>query len=473
MFGECISYRARFQPDTPALETPQGPITYRRFDADINRVAHTLAGLPLGPRSRVLISDSRPYIHWLMIFALERLGHVSVSDDHAGMTIQVVPPDAIFSEGPAYAGRAPVVVQTTPEWLGPVLGLPEVAPPVTVRQDDDPFRITLSSGTTGRPRALLWTRRIFDEGMGRMLIAHLPTRMRMLSVMGLNIAAGFSYAAVAWMTGGTVIYAGAMRQVDVLRQFAPTFLVMSPAQLQQLLADLPPDAQPNAQLQVMLGGSPPPRRLLAEARRRLTPDLLSGYGATEVALVAMATAATLEQHPHAAGYVVPWAEAEIVDEADRPLPPGETGIVRSRAPSMSTGYLDGTAEINAPFRDGWFYPGDMGSLKRDGLLIIAGRADDVINTGGVKVAAFVVEERLREDDRVVEAAAFALPDPNGVPQLAAAVVTTLDPAALAAGYRERYGQPIRLFAIERIPRNQMGKIQRAELIARFNPVPQD
>jgi acyl-coenzyme A synthetase/AMP-(fatty) acid ligase len=463
MFGECISYRAKYQPDTPALETPKGPISYRRFEADINRMAAALAGLGLQPRSRVLISDSRPYIHWLLIFALERLGHVSMSDDAAGVTISVVPPDAILSETDKYRGRAATVVETTVGWLGRVLGMAEVAAPAIARADDDPIRIALSSGTTGRPRPLLYNRGQFDRGLGRMMFAHLPPRMRMLSPMGLNINAGWSYAVGAWITGGTAIYAGAMPLAEAIRVLHPTFMVMSPAQLQQLLTALPANAPPIPELQVLLGGSPPPRRLLSEARARLTGDLLSGYGAAEVALVAMASAETLERHPYAAGFVLPWAAVEIVDDAGQPLPPGELGIVRVRSVDMARHYFESTDATSAAFRDGWFYPGDMGSLQPDGLLVIAGRVDDVINAGGVKVAAFVVEERLRDDERVTDAAAFALPT-AGVPLLAAVVVTAADPAEVARAYEQKHRQPIAAFKVDAIPRNQMGKIMRGELI---------
>lgn len=463
MFGECIAFRARLQPDTAAIETPRGTISYRRFDADINRVAQAIAALSLKPQSRVLVSDSRPYIHWLVLFALERLGHISMSDDYLGATIDVVPTDAIFAETGKYDGRAPVVVQTTPEWLGPVLASAEAPPPGTVRRPDDPVRISLSSGTTGQPRAMLYTRHQFDYGLGRMMFAHVPSRMRMLSAMGLNINAGYSYAIVAWITGGTVIYAGSARHADLLKAFGPTFMVMSPAQLQQLLADLPADAKPIANLQILLGGSPPPRTLLADAQRRLTGDLLSGYGSTEVALLAIASADVLMRHPQAAGYILPFAEVEIVDESDRPLPVGEIGFVRARADLMVHEYFGGTTETNTPFRNGWFYPGDLGAIEADGLLIIAGRTDDVINTGGVKTAAFVVEERLRENPLIQDVAAFGLPNANGLTELAAAVVGDADPAEIKRSYEERHRQAIRVFKVDTIPRGAMGKILRTTL----------
>ena len=71
------------------------------------------------------------------------------------------------------------------------------------------------------------------------------------------------------------------------------------------------------------------------------------------------------------------------------------------------GYRDG--EPTPAFRDGWFYPGDLGSLAPDGLLRIAGRADEVINLGGEKISPETLEEQVRLIHGVADVAAFALP----------------------------------------------------------------
>jgi long-chain acyl-CoA synthetase len=106
----------------------------------------------------------------------------------------------------------------------------------------------------------------------------------------------------------------------------------------------------------------------------------------------------------------------------------------------------------------------MGSIKEDGLFVLEGRSDDVLNIGGVKISAWTVEEKLMEEPGVSEAAACAL-EFGGVPHLAAAVVGDADPTALGRTFEAKVKLPIHIIAVDAIPRNQMGKIQRSELVS--------
>lgn len=465
MFGEVITYRARYQPDAAALETPQGPISYARFDADINRLVQAIAALGLSPRSTVLISDSRPYIHWLIVFALERLGHVSVSDDAAGLTIGVVAVDAVFSEGPAYAGRARLVVQTTAQWLGQILSQPPAQPIETPRNPDDPVRIVTSSGTTGRPKAILLTRQALDNRIVHVTAVQMPTGARLLSTMGMNAGGGFSLPLSAWLGGGTVLFGGALNMGQAIAQLRPTFIFMAPIQLQYALMQLPPDTPRMPEMWIGLGGSAAPRRLCAEAARRLSDKLVFGYGSTEAGLTAIGPAQLVNNVPGAAGYRVPWAQMQIVDDNHLPLPNGSIGQVRVRSDEMIPDYMDADANDGAgAYHDGWFYPGDMGSITDDGLFVLEGRRDDVLNIGGAKISAWTVEEKLLENADVREAAACCL-EVDGQLQLTAAIVGEADPEELRKSFAEIRKLPIQIVRIDAIPRNQMGKIQRQELVA--------
>jgi acyl-coenzyme A synthetase/AMP-(fatty) acid ligase len=162
----------------------------------------------------------------------------------------------------------------------------------------------------------------------------------------------------------------------------------------------------------------------------LSDRLVFGYGSTETGLTAIGPANLVDGVPGAAGYKVPWADMQIVGEDHQPLPVGAIGRVRVRSDEMVTGYMDGDAISGAgSFHDGWFYPGDMGPIKADGLFVLEGRSDDVLNVGGVKISAWTVEEKLMDEAGVREAAACTL-EIGGVPHLVAAVVGDADLAAL-------------------------------------------
>ena len=177
--------------------------------------------------------------------------------------------------------------------------------------------------------------------------------------------------------------------------------------------------------QPKFGGGTLPETLRKRAQARITPNLYMVYGATETWLLALADPRTLEAYPGTAGKVLPWIEAQAVDEADRPLPAGESGVLRFRGKGVASGY-HGVPEdptgMHKAFRNGWCYVGDVGRVTAEGLLYVEGRVDDVINVGGPKINSSVVEGVLLSHPDVKEVAAFGVRSPEGRDWLVAAVV---------------------------------------------------
>jgi acyl-coenzyme A synthetase/AMP-(fatty) acid ligase len=209
--------------------------------------------------------------------------------------------------------------------------------------------------------------------------------------------------------------------------------------------------------------------LLARLRQRIFPDMRGIYGSTEAGLVSVASTRMLEQFPGCAGLVVPGARVELVDESDQPVAPGEDGIVRVRSPGMCDHYLgdpEGTAQA---FREGWFYPGDRARFTADGVLLITGRATELVNLGGSKMNPVLIDDFLNAQAGIVDAAAFGVELAPGQHQIWAAVVVDreIDTARLIEASRERFGAkgPARLVSVATIARNAMGKIQRDEVRA--------
>jgi acyl-CoA synthetase (AMP-forming)/AMP-acid ligase II len=210
-----------------------------------------------------------------------------------------------------------------------------------------------------------------------------------------------------------------------------------------------------------------PAALAREVRLKLTPNLRLGYGATEADRVATADAAVCLDDPSAVGYPIPWVEVEIVDTADRPLPVGREGILRLRSPQTITGYFRDEAATRRNFRDGWFYPGDIAEIDARGLLRVTGRIEETILRDGVATSPQPIEEAIRAVPGVRDVAVFPLADAGGASELGVALVVA--PEADAAGVRAAVAQrlaghgPARLFTIDRLPRNQNGKVNRREL----------
>jgi acyl-coenzyme A synthetase/AMP-(fatty) acid ligase len=167
-------------------------------------------------------------------------------------------------------------------------------------------------------------------------------------------------------------------------------------------------------------------------------------------------------------------EIQIVDPQGKALPADTEGEIRLRTPFTVAGYVgdaDATAEA---FRDGWFHPGDVGSLSEDGRLTVIGRIKDQINIGGVKFNASLVDEAAASAPGVIEAAAFVVEGRTGMAELCVLAVARpgVDLTRTAAAIREatkakgrRATVPQRIYFASALPQNSMSKVMRSEAAA--------
>ena len=137
-----------------------------------------------------------------------------------------------------------------------------------------------------------------------------------------------------------------------------------------------------------------------------------------------------------------------------------------------SGYFRDEIRTRRYFRDGWFYPGDLGGFDEEGLLYIEGRADDQLNIGGLKVNPEEIEAIISAHSNVAEVGAFVLAGVEGNEVLAAAVVLRANsqPGEIEAHVRTQLGPlaPARYFVVTSLPRTLTGKLRRAELSAQFS-----
>ena len=211
------------------------------------------------------------------------------------------------------------------------------------------------------------------------------------------------------------------------------------------------------------------QKTVFDARQRLTPDVHIIYGSTEAGRATVGPARDVETHPGAVGYVVPGATVEVVDAHGVAVPDGEVGEIRIRGDRNAGRYLDDAQASANSFRDGWFYPGDLGRRLPGGLFVIEGRVDERLNIAGFKMMPAVLENALLEHPQVHEAAAFAVPGPEGLDQCWIAVVVEGEVSRESLLERLRAARlakiPIRFAWAEEIPRTEAGKIDRKALRA--------
>jgi malonyl-CoA/methylmalonyl-CoA synthetase len=236
------------------------------------------------------------------------------------------------------------------------------------------------------------------------------------------------------------------------------------------------DREAVAGMRLFISGSAP---LLAETHRafeaRTGHRILERYGMTEI-LMHCSNPLRGERRPGSVGPPLPGCEVRILDDQDRDLPIGATGQVAVRGPNVFAGYWNLPERTRAEHTaDGWFRTGDLGFLSPDGYLTLVGRAKDVVITGGLNVYPIEVETVLDAVPGVLESAVIGLPDPDLGESVTAVVVRAPGPArpdeaALIAAAKTAlagFKVPRRVVFVDELPRNAMGKVQKAALRAQL------
>lgn len=453
-------------------------ITYAHFERDIQRCARWL-DLHGGADVRlVAVCIRHPYWHWVANLALMRRAVASVSL-MPGQLKTPLPVDLCLADGPLDAAwpvlqfdnaaldAAGSPVQASAPDTG--RGASGAAAESTLLQwslHPQAQRWVLTSGTTGRPKVVAITAADLQVRTHAALqsFSTITADTRMLSLLDVDTLGGLVLPLLAWLRGGTVLMglpSPSGRGQAQVPYFTSNFLMASPAHVNALLQQTAQVWPGREQRQVHVAGARLHPRVRDEALRKMGCQVFSHYGSTEAGLVASCNALRMDQTPGLAGKVHAGVQVQVVDALGAPLPHGQQGVVRLQRPGMAQGYQ---GEAHSPqFRDGWFYPGDLGTLSTDGWLTVTGREDDLINLGGLKLSAVDLETQWLHHPGVRDIAMVAL----GLgPQQRLVVAAVLDDGCNHTALGEHIASTLphgaRFVIVRRaaLPRNAMGKLER-------------
>jgi acyl-coenzyme A synthetase/AMP-(fatty) acid ligase len=483
--AESIARAGRHRPHAPAILYGERMLGHAELAVTAGRIAALLASRGAGVGTHVGVSMGNTPEHVATILAIARIGAVVVALNPSV--------DGALREGIAKRYRVALLAREPGKPALP--GVPEVvvehgrlaeaaaglAVPRLVPGGDLPWRIALSSGTTGVPKGTVWThRRTITQLLFLLADDRSSSGRRYLIHLDLNMAFALHATLRFLLDGATVVLAADPDPAKIpalVERHGVDHLRTSPAIVSRILETIGPGRARLERLQSLtLGGSPVSRELMQRVQSVLTPRVVLDYGATEFGGVARCDPLLHARHPDAAGRVLPWIEVRIEDDEGRALPVGELGRVglRSAGP-MPEGYFEDPENTARSYRDGWFFPGDLGRLTRSGALLLAGRADDMVSVGGVKMNLVEIDQAIESFPGVVEGAGFVATSPRGEPVLVAAVVARedLDEAALRrhCASRLRGRGPSYVVRLTALPRNPAGKLLRRELQQRVRVSP--
>ena len=464
-------------------------VTYADLDAAAGRFAKLLRALGVGKGERVAVQTDKSvnavclYLGCLKAGAVYLPLNTAYTPSEVAYFLSDARPTLLVCRPASREALAPVAAEaevrhlhTMDESGGGSLAEEAVKQaaeaPTEKCAADDLAAILYTSGTTGRSKGAMLTHRnlssnaltlreIWGFRADDILLHALP----IFHVHGLFVAINTTL-----LSGAGMIFLPRFDADEMIRLLPSATAMMGvPTFYVRLLSDPRFNKELVAHMRLFVSGSAP---LLEETFRafeeRTGTRILERYGMTEAGMIT-SNPYNGDRRAGTVGFPLPDVEVRVADDAGKILGTGEIGVLEAKGPNIFKGYWNMPEKTAEEFRaDGFFITGDIAKIDQDGYVHIVGRAKDLVISGGYNVYPKEIELVIDEMDGVVESAVIGLPHPDFGEAVAAVVkrdgpVEEGDVIAVAKERLANFKVPKRVFFVEDLPRNAMGKVQKAEL----------
>ncbi|MGM0569364.1 class I adenylate-forming enzyme family protein [Marinobacter sp.] len=498
--GDILTRATDLYPDNVAMVDGGRTLTYREFEDQSNRLAHSLLGLglkagePVGILARNCLELMVSYMACAkanLVFAPVNLGlkphEIAYCLKDCGARILIVE-DALVEAGQALPEQLPDLEFLY--WTGAsthsaaghtwlplqqLIDSGDSSPIEVVVGDRDPVQLLYTSGTTANPKGVVTSHlAVTMAAMANIIANQLPPEASMLCQLPLFHCTAVNCLAVpTWMMGGKLVLAkgfDARECARLIEEHKVYMWVGLPMMYNEILTDPEASQRDFSSVRRALYAMAPMAESKLQAIHDAFPnaDVVLGSGQTEFT---PATCLIRPEHQWSKagswGTTTPMTRVAIMDDHGRLLPPGEPGEIVYRGPQVMTEYLNQPDKTEDSFKYGWFHSGDIASIDEDGAIWFTDRKKDVIKTGGENVASLEVERCLIGHPKVAEAAVIGLPHERWGEAITANVILMPDEEVTAdelieycrehlAGFKV----PKAIVVVEEFPRTGTGKIQK-------------
>lgn len=487
--------------DQAAIVCGERSVSYLELNAMANRTGNALKtnSISKGDRVLLLMDDSPEMV--AAYLAVMRVGAVAVA-----LSVRLAPRDVryviedsacralivdaefahLYLEIADQLGEKPLLVVrgSTAQVNGVALesfvsGHSEVLASMPMAPKDVAFWV-YSSGTTGRPKAVMHTHDcvLIADRMERDCFGVAPgDRILSTSKMFFGWALGHSLMG-GLRCGATLIvvpgWPDPALMADVIERHQPTILFSTPVMYRNLLREGTTETPAFAGIRHFLSaGEKLPETLYERWLEACGKPIIDGIGASETIFLFLVNRAE-EQRPGSCGKPVPWAEVRLIDDEGKPVvTPDVPGLIAIRIPSQFAGYWKLPEQTDKALRDGWYYPGDMFSFDADGYWYHKGRADDMLKISGQWVSPSEIEACAMTAPGIAEAVVVGVPQDDGLTRLVLVAVAQ-DPSASTTRLSSQlldtlmanlsiYKCPRTIRFVDELPRTATGKIQKFRL----------
>jgi len=357
-----------------------------------------------------------------------------------------------------------------------IAGRPDTIPDVAI-DEDDPFSMTYTGGTTGRPKGVLASHRnraitahtvMVEEALDERDIVGIVTPL--FHVAALNIM--FQPAVLAGATSTFLSKWDVGDFARMARETGMTAAFMVPTQIGMVVSDPAFDpANFPAWTKLSFAGAPMPDWVQRAMMEKLPQVRLTQiYGQSEMGVLTSLRHWYLPQKLGSVGRQAYNVDVAVVDPQGRRVRPGEIGEVVSRGENVMLEYYGEPEQTRAFWRHGWAWSGDLATIDPEGFITLVDRSKDMIISGGENIYPKEIENVLYEHPAVAECAVFGIPD-NKWGEVPAAYVLLrpgerVDEAALIRHCTERlapFKRPRLVKLVTEFPKTPIGKIQKTIL----------
>ncbi len=336
---------------------------------------------------------------------------------------------------------------------------------------ESPAAMVYTSGTTGPSKGALLTHNNFAANALNLIACWQITNAdRLLLPLPLFHVHGLANGLHTWLISGCRMRLlerfEHRKAAEIMAEFQPTLFFGVPTMYVHLLETPPAVAREiGTRMRLFVSGSAPlAAQVLEEFRELFGHTILERYGMSET-LMNLSNPYLGERRAGTVGFPLPGISVRLADSEGRAVEDGETGEIYLRGPNVFAGYWRREEATREAFRDGWFRTGDLAVRSLDGYYTLVGRRSDVIISGGFNIYPREIEEFLAEQPEIAEAAVAALPDRlrGEVPVAYVVARAPIDVRELEDRCRAALASfkvPRAFIAVEKLPRNAMGKIQK-------------
>lgn len=486
-------FQSRFPANEGAvfLEHDRGNLLYQELETETGQMAGLLKQIGVAKGDRVIVQVDKSAEAVLVYLACVRVGAIFIPLNTAYTAQEVKyfmgdanphliicrPQDLDTITGCAQELKIPHVMTLNGKGTGSLIDAKRNAPcntDIEHCEDNDIACILYTSGTTGRPKGAMLSHDNLASNAkvlhsywhwedGDVLLHALP----IFHVHGLFVALH-----CALLNGSKVIFLSKFT-LPAIKENLPRSTVMMgvPTFYVRLLEDPEFSTDMCKNMRLFIAGSAP---LLSETFKEFENvsghKILERYGMTEAGMIT-SNPYDGDRVPSTVGYPLPGVSARVADDTGSEVQRGEVGILEIKGPNVFQGYWCMPEKTAEEFReDGYFITGDMATMDSEGRISIVGRAKDLVISGGYNVYPKEVEIAIDEMEGVKESAVIGVPHPDfgeGVTAVivpeGAANITEEQVMAFLKDKIARFKQPQKIFFVDELPRNTMGKVQKKAL----------